>query len=293
MPPSVITALVTAMIAYGAALKAYAVYQAIATAVQWASNAAFLASPITWIILAIIALVAGIIYLATKTKFFQTVWAAVWGFLKKVGAWFAGPFANFFVMIGNKIKAFAIGAWNLIKAYFGFWYGMFLKVKGWGASAVDWLVSKWNSFMTFIKGIPKKVSGALSSMWNGLKSGFRSAINWVIGKWNGIRFSIPSFSILGKNFGGGSIGVPRIPQLADGGLVRARPGGTLVNVGEGGQDEAVVPLNRAPDLAQTREVPKIEVGIVGNETDFRRWLRKSVRIRGAFTKGGTGEVTFA
>jgi hypothetical protein len=33
-----------------------------------------------------------------------------------------------------------------------------------------------------------------------------------------------------------------VPQLAKGGIVPARPGGTLVNVGEGGEAEAVVPL---------------------------------------------------
>jgi hypothetical protein len=36
--------------------------------------------------------------------------------------------------------------------------------------------------------------------------------------------------------------VDGVPGLAGGGIVRARPGGTLVRVGEGGQDEAVVPL---------------------------------------------------
>ena len=36
-----------------------------------------------------------------------------------------------------------------------------------------------------------------------------------------------------------------IPSLADGGIVPARPGGTLVRVGEGGQDEAVLPLPRS------------------------------------------------
>jgi hypothetical protein len=36
----------------------------------------------------------------------------------------------------------------------------------------------------------------------------------------------------------------QVPSLADGGIVPARPGGTLVRVGEGGQDEAVLPLPR-------------------------------------------------
>lgn len=35
-----------------------------------------------------------------------------------------------------------------------------------------------------------------------------------------------------------------VPQLANGGVIRARPGGTLVNVGEAGRDEAVIPLSR-------------------------------------------------
>ena len=34
-----------------------------------------------------------------------------------------------------------------------------------------------------------------------------------------------------------------IPQMAEGGIVPATPGGTMVNVGEGGSAEAIVPLN--------------------------------------------------
>jgi hypothetical protein len=33
-------------------------------------------------------------------------------------------------------------------------------------------------------------------------------------------------------------------MLADGGIVKASPGGTLALIGEGGQDEAVIPLDR-------------------------------------------------
>lgn len=34
-----------------------------------------------------------------------------------------------------------------------------------------------------------------------------------------------------------------IPKLAEGGIVTASPGGKLVTVGEGGKDEAIIPLN--------------------------------------------------
>jgi hypothetical protein len=35
-----------------------------------------------------------------------------------------------------------------------------------------------------------------------------------------------------------------VPQLANGGIVRARSGGTLALLGEAGRDEAVIPLGR-------------------------------------------------
>lgn len=38
--------------------------------------------------------------------------------------------------------------------------------------------------------------------------------------------------------------IPNIPELATGGIVKARRGGTLALLGEGGQDEAVIPLDR-------------------------------------------------
>jgi hypothetical protein len=45
------------------------------------------------------------------------------------------------------------------------------------------------------------------------------------------------------NRGDGFSGL-NIPQMADGGIVRHSPGGTLAIIGEGGRDEAVIPLDR-------------------------------------------------
>ena len=45
--------------------------------------------------------------------------------------------------------------------------------------------------------------------------------------------------------------VGNIPGLADGGIVKARPGGTLALIGEGGRDEAVVPLSRGSSAFPT------------------------------------------
>ena len=43
----------------------------------------------------------------------------------------------------------------------------------------------------------------------------------------------------------------KIPKMADGGIVKARPGGTLAIIGEGGRDEAVVPLSRGSSAFPT------------------------------------------
>lgn len=53
-----------------------------AIAAIWAMTTALLASPITWIVIGIVALIAVIVLIATKTTWFQTIWKYVWGFLK-------------------------------------------------------------------------------------------------------------------------------------------------------------------------------------------------------------------
>lgn len=274
-----------AVTAFAIALGVLATALGIAAVAQWAMNSAMLANPLTWIILGVVAIIAGIVLLATKTRFFQTIWEAVWGFMKAVGRWFAGPFAGFFVMLWQKIVAFAKGVWTAIKLYFGFWKAVFTTVVGWGVSAVQFLVNKFTSFVNFLKGIPAKIRAGLASMWDGLKSGFRSAINWVIGKWNSLHFTIPSFSVLGHTFGGGTIGVPRIPALASGGIVSAKAGGSLVQVAEGGEDEVVAPLSQLPDLMPRDNRPIVVEIAPGGEQEFRRWVRKTVRV-----KPGGGEV---
>jgi phage-related protein len=108
------------------------------------------------------------------------------------------------------------------------------------SSALDGIESGWNGFISFVKGIPGKISGALSSMFSPLAEGFKSAINSVIRGWNNLSFSIPSVDIPGLgSVGGGTINTPNIPYLATGALAT---GPTLAMVGEGRYNEAILPL---------------------------------------------------
>jgi len=56
------------------------------TATQWLFSAALWASPITWIVIGIVALIAVIVLIATKTDWFQRAWRASWTWIKNAAA---------------------------------------------------------------------------------------------------------------------------------------------------------------------------------------------------------------
>ncbi|MEV4335454.1 hypothetical protein [Streptomyces sp. NPDC049590] len=76
-------------------------------------------------------------------------------------------------------------------------------------------------------------------------TGLAVALNGLFAALAGIHISIPDWV---PKFGGRSFGFPRlhvpVPHLAAGGVVQARPGGTLALLGEAGEHEAVIPLSK-------------------------------------------------
>lgn len=98
----------------------------IVTAVQWLWNTSLLANPITWIVIGIIALVAVIVLIATKTTWFQTIWegawkgikiaaSAVWDWLKQIPGWIETAFKKVADFITAPYKAAfntIADAWN-------------------------------------------------------------------------------------------------------------------------------------------------------------------------------------
>ena len=76
----------------------------------------------------------------------------------------------------------------------------------------------------------------------GAFDGLARSISQVIDWWNQLWGLQSSKPVRGINFSTGA-GVPGV-KLATGGIVMPRPGGTLATIGEGGQAEAVIPLDR-------------------------------------------------
>ena len=63
-------------------------------------------------------------------------------------------------------------------------------------------------------------------------------------------------------------------QLAEGGIVRASQGGTLATIGEGGRDEAVIPLEdgRVPGMGSSITIV-VNGGLMGDEQQAREFAR--------------------
>lgn len=91
------------------------------TGAQWLLNVALSANPIGLIIIAIAALIAIIVLIATKTTWFQTAWRASWGWIKKaaVDVWdwlkqLPGWIGSAFAKVAGFISAPYRAAFNLI-----------------------------------------------------------------------------------------------------------------------------------------------------------------------------------
>ncbi len=166
------------------------------------------------------------------------------------------------------------------------WWGA---VKDAAGKAKDWVVSKWNQMVDWIGGLPNRIGRKASGMWNGIKDAFRGAINWIIGKWNNLSFTIPGGSFLGQSWSPYTLRTPPINYLAQGGIVPATRGGRLSVIGEGGQDEAVIPLNRLKDMIGPTV---LELRSSGSEVDdmLLEILRGAVKARGGNVQVVVGQT---
>lgn len=87
-----------------------------------------------------------------------------------------------------------------------------------------------------------------AGIWTFIENSFIGFINFLIDSINGFLSGLNGMGGWLSDITGGTIGfeVGEIPRLAGGGLIKARSGGGLFNIGEGRYDEMVVPLS--PDV---------------------------------------------
>ena len=165
-----------AMTVYSVASKVVGAVTKVWTGIQWLLNTALLANPITLIVVGIIALIAVIVLIATKTTWFQTAWRVCWTAVKKAFAatieWIVSAFKAVVAFLVNAAKAYfmmwvgifklglaaILGVWSGIKKVAQFVEEMKAKIIGVFSSAVMWLV---NAGKAIIEGLKASVSNAI------------------------------------------------------------------------------------------------------------------------------------
>jgi hypothetical protein len=242
------------------------------TAVQTALNIVMAMNPLGLIIFAVIALIAIIVLIATKTTWFQTIWEAVWGAIKAAAEFVFNWIVGGWKFVFNTVVAILKLWWTVFS---GFW----TKVGQIAASTWKWITDKIVGFVGFVKGLPGKIANAAKGMWNGIVKAFKSAINTLIRLWNNFSLTLGGGSVLGIDVPSITLNTPNIPYLAEGGIVPASPGGTLALLGEGRHDEAVVPLPRgASQLDGGSGGGTLTLNFTGaTGNPMAVWLAKSVR----------------
>ncbi|MDR6868721.1 phage-related protein [Microbacterium resistens] len=202
---------------FGVAVKAVGAAQKIATAVQWAFNAALAANPIGLIVTAIAALVAGLVWFFTQTDLGREIWEGFMTFLSE--AWtnivnFAttvwGALASFFTDLWTTVSGIFTAAWEgivsfltpvfefigaLIQTYIDVWVNIFLvlaavlKVVWDGIVAV--VTTVWNAIVAFVtpivEGIASFIGGTIENIraawtliWTAIQTAFESVWSAIV-----------------------------------------------------------------------------------------------------------------
>lgn len=216
---AVVGGLVVVVWAVNAATAAWAAVQgivAVATKVwaagQWLLNAALSANPIGLVVIAIAALVAGLIYAWNNSETFRTivlnVWAAIKGAVLAVVNWLKTAVPAAFQWVKNaflnytplglvishwgQIKTFISGAVKNVMAAIEWIKAIPSKLSAWFGQAKDAAVAKLSSMVEWVKSLPGKIIGALgdvgrmlynsgASIIQGLIDGIKSMVGRVTG----------------------------------------------------------------------------------------------------------------
>lgn len=161
------------------------------TAVQWLLNAALSANPIGLVIVAVAALIAGIILLWKHSETFRTIVLAVWSAIKvaikAVADWFMNTAWPIIKAVIDFIINYYKFLWQVTKTV---WTAIFNAVK----TAINWIkdavVTIWNAIVASIKFYINLIKTVITTGINVVRTVWNAAFNAVrsvtLSIWNGI-----------------------------------------------------------------------------------------------------------
>jgi len=252
-----------------AAMKIWTMVTAAYTAVQAALNVVMAMNPIFLIIIAVVALVAALIYAYQHCEKFREIVQAVWSAVVDAALWM----------------------WDGLKAV---WSGL--------VDGVMWAVDKIKAYFTFVIGFWRGVLDAARSIFGAIAGAIggafsraaglvKSGVNFIIGAVNGAINRINSLAGAASKVGVNIPRIPHIPRLARGGTVNPTSGGRPVIMGDGGEVEYGMPhskLEQLVDIAVRRGaggdgatggVAVLELRGTGSLSSFKRRIRLDVNSR--------------
>lgn len=167
-----------------------------ATAIQTAFNAAIAANPIGIIVIAIMAVVAALIYFFTQTTAGKQIWQGFMNWLKVawqgISSFFSGLWTGitqFFNNAGNSVKSI----WNGVTSFFssipsrivGFFNGIGSRIGSFFQQASSLINSIWNGVISFISSIPGRILGFFSGIGSRIGGLFNSVGSSIRGAFDG------------------------------------------------------------------------------------------------------------
>ncbi|MCI1673138.1 MAG: hypothetical protein LKI34_02815 [Bifidobacterium tibiigranuli] len=181
----------------------------IATAVQTAFNVVMDANPITIVIVALAALVAGLVYFFTQTDTGRKIWSEFIAWLK--AAW--TDVQNFFSNLWQSISGGVTSAWNGIGGFLSnlwksiasntsstwngirdFFSDLWNGIKATFSNAANGARSTWDSTANWFGSVPGRIAGVFSGIGGAIAGYFWNAVSGVENAWNsavGWMYGIP------------------------------------------------------------------------------------------------------
>jgi hypothetical protein len=214
------------------------------TIATWAMNTALLANPITWVVLAIVALIAAIVALVmnwdTVVKFVSDIWGGFLDWATTVTEGFVGWWNDVWEGFGSFLADIWQNIVTGIETALGFVSAIIGKVL---ETITGVWESMWQGMVDFLGTVFAGIVGVAKAPINGIIA----LINGAIEALNQLSVTIPDWVpvIGGETWG---LNLPKIPMLAEGGTI-LRSGSVIV--GENGPELLRLPRGASvdPDIA--------------------------------------------
>lgn len=215
------------------AFKAIAFVRGLIMGIQlaWiALNVAFAASPIGFIIVLIVGLVAGLVVLWMKSEAFRNFFIGIWDAIKTavsaIKEWFTGTLVPALQNAWDRIVSAIEAVWNVVKIIIGLWiilmFGWAIliwkavtfvwdKIGPYVKQVLDWIIGKvkdwiakiiatwdrikelWNKVKEVFSGLWSTVTDWLSRIWNKI-------VDWVSNITKPFRDAVSRMKDVGKDF---------------------------------------------------------------------------------------------